>query len=242
MKVLFVTFYLLLFFSCVAQPEQSYQEGFFQYETGEVHYLDFGGEGLPVIFIPSNDRTAFTFKNFAPRFTNEFQVYALTFPGSGKSEGEPNLAFMNFDLKADIVIGLLDHLNINRAVIIDRYFHVPVYLAERYPVRIAGLVMMNGYPPDPYSFYLDEILAKDYTQILEMTERWNQTLVDQMPEINFEPKYVKSSWKIEVPTLMLRHKLNEPYWKRDYQGTIETAQWAVKEPAEFPDEISRTYF
>lgn len=219
----------------------AYTEGYFDFETGKVHYLDFGGTGMPVVFIPSNDRTAFTFEDFAPRFTDQFQVFAITLPGSGKSDGSPNLAFSNFDLKTKAAIELLNHLNIRRAVFIDRYFHVPVYLAERYPDRVAAVVMMTGFPPDPYSLHLEEIMAKDETQILEMTERWNQTIVDELPDLVFEPEYIKGEKSISVPILMLRHDQNEPLWERDYRGMLEMAQWSVENPEDFPDSLSREY-
>lgn len=218
-----------------------YTEGYFDFETGKVHYLDFGGTGMSVVFIPSNDRTAFTFEDFAPRFTDQFRVLAITLPGSGKSDGPPNLVFANFDLKTEAVIELLNHLNIKRAVLIDRHFHVPVYLAERYPDRAAGVVMMNGSPPDPYSLHLEEMIEKDETRILEMTERWNQSTVEELPDLMFEPEYIKGEKKIAVPTLMLRHNQNDPLWERDYRGMLEIAQWSVENPEDFPDSLSREY-
>lgn len=219
-----------------------YTEGYFDFETGKVHYLDFGGTGIPVVFIPSNDRTAFTFEDFAPKFTDQFRVLAITLPGSGKSDGAPGLAFSNYDQKTDAAIELLNHLNIERAVFIDRHFHIPIYLAERYPDRVAGIVMMNGYPPDPYSLHLEEILEKDNTRILEMMERWNQSLVNDLPNLNFEPKYMKGRNKIAVPILMLRHKRKAEFWERDFQGTLEISQWSVESPEDFPDFVSRKYF
>jgi len=242
MKFLLVAFYLLLFFLCVAQHEQLFQEGFFEFGTGKVHYLDFGGQGLPVVFIPSNDRAANTFKDFAPRFSDEFRVFAITLPGSGKSDGAESSAFSNFDLKASVVIALLDNLNLERAVFIDRHFHVPVYLAERYPERVAGLVMMNGFPPDPFSFYLEEMMAEDKTKIIEMTEVLNQSQIEDLPEHIFEPEYIKTGQRIDVSLLMIRHHLEAPLWERDFKGILEMANWVEKNPNEFPEKTSREYF
>lgn len=244
MKILFGTVCILVSSLLNSQSVNmhTFKDGVFKFETGTVHYLDFGGEGMPIVFLPSNDRDAESFKDFAPRFSDEFQVYALSFPGSGKSEGNPHLAFANFDLKVKVVIAFLNHLKIERAVIIDRWYHVPVYLAERHPDRVVGVVMMNSSPPDPYSLHLEEILARDYTKILEMAERWNQTQVEGLPDLIFDPDYVKTGKKIKVPFLLLRHKDNTPFWDRDYKGMLDLAQWAVKAPEEFPDDISRNYF
>jgi hypothetical protein len=61
---------------------------FFHSEGLRLHALDFGGEGVPIVFMPNRDRTAHTFIDFAPRITDRARVLAVTSRGSGQSEGE----------------------------------------------------------------------------------------------------------------------------------------------------------
>ena len=59
-------------------------------DIGDVrlHYLDFGGRGLPILFIHAGERGASTWEGFAPRFTDHHRVLAITARGVGESEGE----------------------------------------------------------------------------------------------------------------------------------------------------------
>jgi alpha-beta hydrolase superfamily lysophospholipase len=50
-----------------------------------LHYLDYGGVGPSVVFLPGLGNTAHAFDNFAPAFTDRFHVVALTRRGFGES-------------------------------------------------------------------------------------------------------------------------------------------------------------
>ena len=43
-----------------------------------LHYLDFGGRGPTLLFLPGLGNTAHAFDDFAPRFTDRYHVVALT--------------------------------------------------------------------------------------------------------------------------------------------------------------------
>jgi hypothetical protein len=45
--------------------------------TWGLHYLDFGGDGLPIL-LTAGSRSAETWAGFAPRFTNRHRVLAIT--------------------------------------------------------------------------------------------------------------------------------------------------------------------
>ena len=51
-----------------------------------LHYLDWGGPGQPLLFLPGIGEPASVFKWFAPRFLPGFRPIALTRRGTGKSQ------------------------------------------------------------------------------------------------------------------------------------------------------------
>lgn len=77
-----------------------------------LHYLDFGGEGLPLVLIHSEAWDAHTFEDFGPRFTARNRVLAVTRPGYGQSEG----AAYDVPSQGEALIDFLDALTIDRAV------------------------------------------------------------------------------------------------------------------------------
>jgi pimeloyl-ACP methyl ester carboxylesterase len=55
----------------------------------QLHYLDWGGDGGVLLFLPGLGEPASVFKWFAPRFLPEFRPVALTRRGTGKSQIVP---------------------------------------------------------------------------------------------------------------------------------------------------------
>lgn len=146
-------FTTLLVLACWAMPALSGDEGLATHESKFVeadgvrlHYLDFGGEGLPVVFIHAGQRGAETWASFAPRFTDRYRALALTARGVSESEGEEG----DTETRAGNLISFLDALDIERAVFIGN--SGPgldmTYLAEHHPDRVVGLVYLANVPPD----------------------------------------------------------------------------------------------
>ena len=109
-----------------------------------LHYLDFGGEGLPIVFIHAASRGAGTWMDFAPRFTERHRVLALTARGVGESTGEPGPT----EVRAADILALMDSLAITRAVFIGNSSPARdmTHLAEHHPDRVAGLVYLANAP------------------------------------------------------------------------------------------------
>jgi hypothetical protein len=145
-------------------------------EGAQLHFLDFGGAGIPLVFMPNRDRTAYTFIDFAPRFTDRNRVLAVTSRGTGESDGEwdgiPDVGALGRD-----VIAVLDALRLERAVVAHAWSEVLMYLAEQHPERVAGLVFLAGMPqPD-----LPALWDADSTGILEMLPRLTASFDGGMP-------------------------------------------------------------
>jgi pimeloyl-ACP methyl ester carboxylesterase len=109
-----------------------------------VHYLDFGGEGLPVVFVHSESWDSHTYKDFALRFTDHSRVLAITRPGYGESEAHPD--GFGVAAQARSLVDFLDALGIERAVFAGNSsptVHL-TYLAEHHPARVTGVIYLAG--------------------------------------------------------------------------------------------------
>jgi pimeloyl-ACP methyl ester carboxylesterase len=146
----------------------SHEEKFVDAGGVRLHYLDFGGEGLPVVFLHSESWDAHTYEDFAPRFTDRNRVLALTRRGYGKSEGHGG----GYDVptQAESIVDFLDTLGIERAVFAGNSSPTPLltYLAERHPERVAGVVYLAGLLP---WWQREEVWEADPTGALEMAYR-----------------------------------------------------------------------
>ena len=123
-------------------PDSSYQSEFVEAGGMRLHYLDFGGKGLPLVLIHSEAWDAFTYQDFGGRFTDRNRVLAVTRPGYGQSEGE------RYDVpsQSKSLIAFLDALDIDRAVFAGNSSATSelTYLAENHAERVAGVVYFTG--------------------------------------------------------------------------------------------------
>jgi pimeloyl-ACP methyl ester carboxylesterase len=117
--------YLLLIASLVVSLKAPAQRDFsphkVQFVTVEegvpLEVLDWGGLGRPLIFLAGAGDTAHAFDNFAPKFTGQNHVYAITRKGSGASS-KPAPANRNYsaDRMGDDVLAVMQALRIERPV------------------------------------------------------------------------------------------------------------------------------
>jgi len=112
-----------------------------------VHYLDFGGEGLPLVFVHSESWDATTFAGIAPRLTEQAHVLAVTRPGYGKSEALPDP--FSVASQAEALVSFLDALGIDRAVFAGNSSPIAyiTHLAEHHRERVAGVIYLAGLMP-----------------------------------------------------------------------------------------------
>jgi non-heme chloroperoxidase len=103
-----------------AQPGGSdkspYKSEFITVNGVRLHYLDWGGKGETMLFLHGIGDTAHTFDVFAPKFTNQFRVLALTRRGHGESE-VPDSGYHTATRVEDIR-QFLDALKISRVVLV----------------------------------------------------------------------------------------------------------------------------
>jgi pimeloyl-ACP methyl ester carboxylesterase/ketosteroid isomerase-like protein len=217
------------------------RSGYFHSDDVRLHYLEFGGEGVPVLFISSGDRTAYAFMEFAPRFTDRNRVLALSQRGAGPSEGEPAPVVDPTVLGRDIVT-LLDSAGIERAVVAHMWQEVLVYLAEEHPQRLAGLVFLGGGVPDPEADWRGE----DPIGLLRMLERSRAAIWgadrDASPTWGYAPRYLETGASVGVPALLFVDEARsvEDGWE-EIMGYARLASVPEAAPL-FPDTLARQYF
>lgn len=128
----------------------------------QLEVLEWGGKGLPIVFLSGLQDVAHGFDDFAPQFTDQHRVLAITRRGYGASSQPAtgyDLAARVADLKA-----VLDSLGLDRVVLAGHSIAGDELTAfgGQYPERVAGLIYLDaaydhsgltttleGYPPPP---------------------------------------------------------------------------------------------
>src|SRR5215471_1251844 len=110
----------------------------------KLQYLDWGGRGDVVLFLPGLGASAHHFDSFAPRFTATFHVLGLTRRGQGLSD-KPSAGYDTATLAEDIN-GFLDVMGIQRVNLIAHSIGgmEMTRFAGVHPGRAAKLVYLDA--------------------------------------------------------------------------------------------------
>ncbi|HZB27375.1 MAG TPA: alpha/beta hydrolase [Gemmatimonadales bacterium] len=133
-----------------AWPDPAPHRSGFVFSSGvRIHYLDFGGQGEPMVFLTGLGSSAHIFDDFAPRFTDRFRVVAMTRRGHAESD-RPKDGY-TLDRLVDDLKAVLDTLGFRRATLVGHSIAGGelTLFANRFPGRVARLI------------YLDAVLATD---------------------------------------------------------------------------------
>jgi pimeloyl-ACP methyl ester carboxylesterase len=122
----------------------SHKSDFVTVNGVRLHYLDWGGNGNPLIFLTGMGNSAYIFDQLAPRFTDNFRVLALTRRGQGESD-YPNEGY-NLDILVDDIYHFINFLNIEKAILAGHSFAGKelTRFAEKYPDRVLGLIYLDA--------------------------------------------------------------------------------------------------
>jgi pimeloyl-ACP methyl ester carboxylesterase len=128
-----------------AEREHPPRGEFAEIDGVNVHYLE-AGHGTPVLLLHGNGAMAedFVISGLFHRLAQDFHVIAPDRPGFGYTE-RPRGRVWTPDAQADLIRGLLDHLEVRSPIVIGHSWGnlVAVSLALEAPVR--GLVLLGGY-------------------------------------------------------------------------------------------------
>lgn len=144
-----------------------------------LHYVDWGGSGSALIFVPGGCDTAFVFGDVAERLAARFRVLGLTARGCGASD-RPETGY-GMDAQVADIVGAMDAWGIRRATLIGHSSGAGklTQVARRHPERVERLVYL-----DPVyrtvAPGLEEKLAAGITRAvgggaMDSWERWKQT-------------------------------------------------------------------
>jgi len=180
--------------------------------TVRLHYLDYGGTGPTVLFLPGLGNTAHAFDDFAPALTDRFHVVALTRRGFGESTHPPS-GYDTPRLVEDIRAAI-QRLHLGRVILVGHSIagEEMTYLASKHPDEIAKLVYLDAaydriaadsmiseiFPvspnipsrPDPTD--ADTATAAAYVDFVHRTRGVN------IPESDIRERYKYDGWNEEI--------------------------------------------
>ena len=109
-----------------------------------LHYLDWGGDGPPVVALHGLASSCHWYDLVAPLLCRDFRIIAPDQRGHGKS----TQAQSGYDWKtlAADVAGLMDRLDVEQAAVLGHSWggHVASAVAAHQPKRVSRLVMIDG--------------------------------------------------------------------------------------------------
>lgn len=110
----------------------------------KLHYLDWGGSGEALIFLPGAGDKAHVYDQIAPKFTDKFRVLGLTRRGFGESD-KPEKGY-DVDTLTNDVLGLVDHLNLKKVSLIGHSAggNEMFRFADKHPKRLLKLVFLDA--------------------------------------------------------------------------------------------------
>ncbi len=168
------------------QEGANYESKFIEAGGIRLQYHDFGGSGLPVIFL-QDFHDYFSIEEEEPqhsawlsRFADEYRVIAPVRRGWGESDDTG----YGYDVatQAEDLLRFMDALGIDRAVLVGR---IPAnqdmtWIAEHHPERVAGLIYIGNpristFPKDPDVIAFQENYARGVCDTdTNEAEKWEQ--------------------------------------------------------------------
>jgi non-heme chloroperoxidase len=148
----------------------------------KLEVLDWGGNGTPLVFLAGLGNTAHVFDTFAPKFTRNHHVYAITRRGFGTSSAPPysDTASYDADRLGDDVLAVLAALKVSRPTLAGHSIAGEELssIGTRHPASVAGLVYLDAayeyalYNPASSSLTADSsIIRRELTQVGELPVR-----------------------------------------------------------------------
>jgi non-heme chloroperoxidase len=109
-----------------------------------LHYLDWGGSGPTLIFLAGMGSSAYIFNRFAPRFTDNCRVLALTRRGQGDSD-YPETGY-DADTLTEDIRQFMDALHIEKAALAGHSLAGVelTHFAGTYPNRVEKLIYLDA--------------------------------------------------------------------------------------------------
>lgn len=227
-----------------AQAGAVYETKFVEAGDIRLQYHDFGGSGLPVIFVQDfhdyfGAAVDPSWPPFLARFADGFRVLAPVRRGWGESDDTG----YGYDVatQAEDLLAFMDGLDIERAVLVGRTpaDHDMTWIAEHHPERLAGLI------------YLQSLhVVADYSNplIRAFTEAYSAGSCDMRDPVAqvgartpWRPHFLRDeSARIDVPALRFFWPVFDEV-SMNLRRLVRVAEIAAS-PSECAQEEEREYF
>jgi pimeloyl-ACP methyl ester carboxylesterase len=124
--------------------QSPHKSGFVTSNGVRLHYLDWGGQGEAVVFLPGLGASAHAFDTLAPKLVDSFRVLALTPRAHGES-ATPDTTYTVADAAEDIR-SLIDSLGIERTHLVGHSISGSAItrFAALHPRRVGKLVYLDA--------------------------------------------------------------------------------------------------
>ena len=124
--------------------ESAPQSGIVAVGELEVHYLDWGGDGDPLLALHGLASSGHWYRRVAPVLSARYRVIAPDQRGHGGTTQAPN--GYDWQTLSEDAVRLMDHFGISRAPVLGHSWggHVASNLAMRFPDRVSRVVMIDG--------------------------------------------------------------------------------------------------
>lgn len=177
-------------------------------------YYEIYGEGAPLILLHGGLGYGDYWVNEVPELAKSYQVIVMDSRGHGRSTFDEQP--ISYELMAEDVLGLMDHLNIDKADIVGWSDGgiIGLEIAIKHPERL-NKVVAYGANFDPTGVRLDigtnayfnayiEAASADYQQVSPAPQRWDEFLGNISNMWATEPNYTEDQLKaITTPFLIL---------------------------------------
>ena len=198
-----------------------------------LHYLDFGGVGPSVVFLPGLGNTAHAFDNFAPAFTDRFHVVALTRRGFGESS-HPASGYDTPRLVEDIRTAI-EKLHLGRVILIGHSIagEEMTRFAGKYPDRVSKLVYLDA----AYDrIAADSMMSEVFTVLPDIPIPPQPTAADTAT-VEAYVQFVHRTRGVDIPESDIRTRYRYDGWNENITRAYESIgaehpnYRAVKAPA-----------
>jgi pimeloyl-ACP methyl ester carboxylesterase len=145
----------LVLIACIAASQEKppsdtftdpspHRSGFAIVNGIELHYLDWGGNGQPLVFLHGLGNSAHIFDDLAPEFVDRYRVLALTWRGHGKSD-KPKTGY-DVDTLTEDLRQFLDTMKIQKVILAGHSMagEELTRFAGLYPERLLALVYLDA--------------------------------------------------------------------------------------------------
>jgi len=164
------------------------------------HYLQWGEQGTPVIFVHGLTANAFCFQAFADDLARDHRVFAYDLRGRGDSD-KPESGY-NIPIHAADLAELIDELGLDRPVVAGHSLggFIALYFAAHYPQKLSKLVLIDAGASPPW-------------KTTEEQPAWLNTSINRLGTV--VPSFEEYVQRLKAAPFM------GPYWNRYFDRYFE---------------------